>query len=213
MSWDDRGNSVEAWESAYAPGGHWDQINGDELTTAFCRVLLSNLPSEVAEWLAEPGRTVLDWGCARGQMVEGFREALPNAKVWGLDFSKWAIRQARAKYGGGFICANRTRTRWDCIVVSNVHEHVVDYIGLVHEHLKFCDGRYIILTPFNESLGQGEEMTPAEREQAGHAHVQKFGLDSFPVELDGWVRESQQIVEPGSIWPGQQLLIIYGGKK
>ena len=233
MSWANRGNSAEAWEGAFAPGGHWDEIGGDALTAAFGRCILENLIPEVTDYLELPGAVefpevesgipagrrdpdsahpwVLDWGCARGQITALLRERFPRAHVAGMDFARGAINQAVEQYGGHFIYEPtcRIRTRWDVIVNSNVLEHLPDPIGVLREHLSHTNAYYIILTPYEEDLNEGNDMTVEQRRAAGYGHVQRFGMADFPDEVGGARCIQRGIVEPGEAWPGHQLLLVY----
>ena len=233
MSWANRGNSAEAWEGAFAPGGHWDEIGGDALTECFGRCILENLNPEVMDYLELPdaverpevesgtpaGRRdpdsahpwVLDWGCARGQTTALLRERFPRARVVGLDFAERAITQARQRYGGHFIYEREGRIRWDwdVIVNSNVLEHLPDPIGAVREHLSHTNAYYIILVPYDENLDEGNDMTVAERQAAGHAHLHRFSMADFPDEVGGARCIQRGVVTPGSLWPGHQLLLVY----
>ena len=210
ISWD-RGNSREAWDDAFAPGGHWDKVNGDALTECFGRCILENLNPEVTEYLETARTWVLDWGCARGQTAVLFRERFPRARVVGLDFAERAITQARQRYGGHFIYEREGRIRWDwdVIVNSNVLEHLPDPIGVVREHLSHTNAYYIILVPYDENLDEGNDMTVAERQAAGHAHLHRFSTADFPDEVGGTRCIQRDVVEPGPAWPGHQLLLVY----
>jgi SAM-dependent methyltransferase len=211
VSWANRGNSAEAWEGAFAPGGHWDEIGGDALTECFGRCILENLNPEVTEYLETARRWVLDWGCARGQTTALLRERFPRAHVAGMDFARGAINQAVEQYGGHFIYEPtcRIRTRWDVIVNSNVLEHLPDPIGVVREHLSHPNAYYIILVPYEEDLNEGNDMTVEQRRAAGYGHVQRFGMADFPDEIGGARCIQRDMVEPGPAWPGQQLLLAY----
>lgn len=206
MSWDDRGNSAEAWDAAYAPGGHWDQVGGDAITEAFGSCLLEHLTDEVH---LDEAR-VLDWGCGRGQITGLIRERFPGSYAVGMDFSRTAVSQALRRYGPPFIYAPRCEVLgvWDVIVNSNTLEHMADPLSVVAEHLPHCE-TYVILTPHEEDLGPGAAMTVEQRVEAGHAHVQRFSRGWFPQELEDAECIQREVVVPGPAWPGEQLLVVY----
>lgn len=206
--WDGRGNGLQAWDDAYEEGGVWDEYNGGPRTRAFGEALLRGLNDNESGYMERFGCTVLDWGCGLGEITALLRGRFPDAVVTGLDFSETAIRRATETFGPPFIRADSIDTTYDVIVASNVHEHFVDYLGLTREHLARCRDMYVILTPYEENLGDGEAMTIAEREAAGHAHVHRFSDESFPADLDGW-RMVSRLVEPGPLWPGRQLMAVY----
>lgn len=162
----------------------------------------------------------LDWGCARGELVLMWRRLYPLAQVDGLDFSLPAIQVAQERAltagldNGRFIWhgTGAIEEHYDVIVTSNVMEHLVDPLRKMAEQMWMCDHYYVILTPFMEDLGGAdrEAMTPAERDAAGHTHVQKFDSDSFPPRIGtfGRVLCDTEVV-PGPIWPGRQMLVVY----
>lgn len=210
VSWENRGNSKEAWDEALRDGEVWDQAKGGLRTEAFGKALLAWLPEDLRRWMSQPGRSILDWGCAKGEMTALLRAAFPKATVAGLDFAQSGIDHALATYGPPFYCADSIPGRWDVIIASNVHEHFVDYLGLIDDHLKHTRRFYVILTPRDEHLGDGEGMTPKQREKAGHAHVQRFTEDSFPQQRHSWSKRYEGVVVPGPLWPGEQLVVVYG---
>lgn len=211
MSWGNRGNSREAWEGAFAIGGIWDQAGGDDRTAAFARVLIDLLPLEVEAYMSQPC-TVLDWGCARGNLTDALRRRFPEATVAGLDFAANAVEQARRRYGNPFIWSEDgiIHGTWDVIVASNVLEHVLDPIALMREHLAHTGHYYLALSPWEESLGPGEGLTPEQRQIQGHAHLHRFNRDTFPVEVDGWAKVSEGLAPMRAHWHGTQVLVVYG---
>lgn len=207
--WDGRGNGLAAWDDAYLPGGVWDQHNGGPRTRAFGVALLGFLDPVLHDYLSQPGRTMLDWGCGLGEIVALLREKYPEAVVAGMDFSLVAVMRAREAFGEPFLCDEEIADEYDVIIASNVHEHFVDYMGLMETHMAKAKDYYVVLTPLEEYLGDGESMTIAEREAAGHAHVHRFSLESFPQEMGEWYLFASGVVTPGPLWPGQQLALIY----
>lgn len=207
--WNDRGNDKDAWDDAYAKGGLWDEHKGGPRTEAFGNALLAWLPPQHADYLAAPGRTILDWGCGLGEITDLLRQRFPEAVVTGLDFSKTGIARAIEAFGAPFVRADSIEDYYDVIIASNVHEHFVDYLGLTMQQMAYCRGRYVILTPYEEHLGDAEQMTIVARNKAGHAHVHRFGDASFPEVIGGFRLASKGLVEPGPLWAGQQLALVY----
>lgn len=73
--------------------------------------------------LANTDSTILDYGCAVGFLMNGFR-ALGYTKVYGYDISEWAVSMARES--GNKILDNLCDFKPDVIVALDVFEHMVD---------------------------------------------------------------------------------------
>jgi hypothetical protein len=212
------GNDEAAWDLRFT-GGEWEAVQGDLLTTRFGECILDRMPAEVTDLCGMTGARLLDWGCARGQFVDMLRKRFPDAGVVdGIDHSSAGVYQAKELYGepgqSGFYWDPNgwIHGRYDVIFNSNVMEHLVDPIAKLREHLSACYGYYVILTPYEEPLGEErrEHMTPEQRHAEGHTHVQQFHLGDFPQQLEGFVRIAQiHDIEPGEVWPGYQLLVVY----
>lgn len=67
--------------------------------------------------------TILDYGCAVGFLIEGFKE-LGYEKVYGFDVSRWAISQAKKK--GLKILSKIEKKSFDIIICLDVLEHMAD---------------------------------------------------------------------------------------
>lgn len=210
-------NDQRSWDLRFTKG-QWDEVQGEQLTRRFAECILERLPGQVVKAIGH-GRT-LDWGCARGDLVLMWRVLFPEAEIDGLDFSLPAITTAQARAAnhdltnGKFIWHGHGNIEesYDVVVTSNVMEHLVEPLLKVAEHLPMVGRYYVILTPFMEDLGGAdrEAMTPIQRDMAGHTHVQKFGVESFPPALAGFHRAYLDTdVVPGPIWPGRQMLVVY----
>jgi cyclopropane fatty-acyl-phospholipid synthase-like methyltransferase len=69
----------------------------------------------------EPDQSVLDFGCAKGYWVRGFREY--GVKALGYDISEYAISQADSKVKE-FVSLNMPTRKFDFIVSRNTLEHI-----------------------------------------------------------------------------------------
>lgn len=69
----------------------------------------------------DPGQTVLDFGCAKGYWVRGFREY--GIKAFGCDTSKYALSTAD-KAVKKFLTPNVPDKKFDFIVSRNTFEHI-----------------------------------------------------------------------------------------
>lgn len=216
-------NTREAWDQMFQPGDHWDRVGGEEMTRTFAECIVAALP----EWITRDLETarIVDWGCARGDGVDVFRKAWPNARVIGVDHSLVGIQQARERFGDGspstgFIWRGDDQLEcgepFDTVICSNVMEHLEDPVRMLRQHLTSVRDFYIILTPYMEvAEPEWMAMSPTERRDAGHHHLHRLGLDSFP---DLTVDESERVwlrvfentgIVPGPIWPGVQMLLVY----
>jgi cyclopropane fatty-acyl-phospholipid synthase-like methyltransferase len=85
----------------------------------------------------EPGQTVLDFGCAKGYWVRGFREYGINA--FGCDVSKYALKTADSNVKK-FLTSNIPDRKFDYIVSRNTFEH------LDEEELEFVLKKFLEMT-------------------------------------------------------------------
>ncbi len=86
-----------------------------------------------------PGETVIDLGCGVGALARSIIERR-SAKVTGIDCSRANLERAAALCAGcepspQFVPGDITETRvpghFDCIVLSNVLEHIADRTGML----------------------------------------------------------------------------------
>src|SRR5437868_13929 len=87
-------NSRPWWDEYFQ--AKWELYGGRERTRLFMETIARGLPEAERSYLSEPGRSILDWGCALGEGVEVLEQAFPAARVAGLDFSQVAIEKAQA---------------------------------------------------------------------------------------------------------------------
>lgn len=66
---------------------------------------------------------ILDYGCAVGFLMEGFKE-LGYTNVYGYDVSKWAVKQAKNK--GLNILSSLKDKSFDIVICLDVLEHMSD---------------------------------------------------------------------------------------
>jgi len=213
-----KANTRDRWEARFH-GTEWADVEGSKLTETFAYCIVEALPIWVHRRLERA--SILDWGCALGEGVGVFRDTWPRATVAGEDFSIAAIEAAIEEFGGTFIHDpdGAILTPVDVLITSNVLEHIVEPLALMREQMVNVADFYILLVPFEEDLGSVEAMamTPQQRSDAGHTHVQRFDLTSFPLEITDeagrrWdMRVRKTDVVPGVVWPGRQMLCAYEG--
>jgi SAM-dependent methyltransferase len=112
-------------------------------------------------WLrAKPGGRLLDVGCGRGAMLEGFRSL--NWRVEGVEVDPKAAELARSKglqvRLGPLEEQQYSPDLFDVITLSHVIEHVHDPVGLLRECRRILrpGGRLVAITPNLESWGHKE---------------------------------------------------------
>ncbi len=192
-------NSRQWWDWYFRE--HWDKNQGRSQTTYFMQQLLMWLPERERQFIAKPGRTILDWGCALGDGVAALGAAFPESRVTGLDFSEQAILTARSRWPGKeFIQTSdgAIPASFDVIVTSNCLEHFAQPLATAAQHLRHVKSLYLVLVPYEEK--------PPLHDQ----HVARFARDTFPKQLDGFsLIFCREIPIDPPYWHGSQLLVIY----
>ena len=89
-------NSRAFWEQYFEDD--WGVNDGPLQSRHFMLQLLAHLPLPELQWLIEPDRSILDWGCATGEGTAVLARLLPNSQVTGLDFAKHAIDEASQRH-------------------------------------------------------------------------------------------------------------------
>jgi ubiquinone/menaquinone biosynthesis C-methylase UbiE len=131
------------------------------------------------ERVSGPGiiRSVLDVGCGEGTITHAVAEWLPQAQVFGIDFSKTGISCAETRYRRDNLRFVHDETsqmlshRYDLVMAFEVLEHVENWpqflgriAGAAQEFvlLTFPTGR---MRPFEKSIGHYRNFVPGEVEQ------------------------------------------------
>lgn len=76
-------------------------------------------------------QSILDVGCGNGRLLYGIKTVLPNADLFGIDFSAIGIERMKKEYGipGAVMDVydlNKLNRKFDFVVVNDVLEHVKD---------------------------------------------------------------------------------------
>jgi SAM-dependent methyltransferase len=181
--------------------GEWERNNGPAQTRYFMSRIAAELPEAERHYLARHALSILDWGCALGDGLDVLKQAFPQCRVVGQDFSLEAITRARRAYPHHeFIVGDEICSDFDVIIASNCLEHVGDPLRLADAHLASCRKLYVALVPFEE-----------QPLYAGHAS--RFDLDTFPPQLGAWRRIAALPIEMDArYWRGRQLLVVYGSQ-
>ena len=195
------------WENLFC-SGDWETAGGKMQTEYFAKLILSNIPDEVSEYLSIPGTKILDWGCALGQAVNLFQETFPKSKVTGLDFAEKAIEKATQLYLNSSFRSNPLDVftdHYDAIYTSNVLEHFRNPLNIVKEHISCAGKYYIVLVPYNQGRSEG----PIN----DGCHAYSFTEDSFPNNLYSkkFIKCYVKVIPPirPELWCENQILVIY----
>lgn len=135
----------------------WERFHGAGSPTYQLR---RRLVRPVIAQCLRPGDAALDFGCGTGDYLELLRAC--GATVDGVDFSEYALDIARKRYGGdssitlhqGDLYTFTPKRRYQCILISEVLEHVEDDAGLLRRTREWLvpGGRVIITVPFDPQL-------------------------------------------------------------
>jgi SAM-dependent methyltransferase len=209
-------NSPARWERRFA-SGEWAS-DGKFTTAAFGDVLVRHLSPRAREVLSTFGVTVLDWGCAFGELAERVKREFPNAVVVGQDWAPSAIEYGKRHFPlVDFQLSHDQRVDivYDVTISSNVYEHIPDYHDSLRHLLAHTSKLHIVLVPFNEWLGDEAESLPdaAAREAQGWTHVHRFLPPDFPPIRPFFTQHVDITLTPGPAWPGKQMLVEYHREK
>ncbi len=185
-------NSKEYWDDRFK-GDSWEANYGKEQTQYFANILLSYLPKEIFEDI----HSILDWGCALGQLCNQWKKKNKNCLMQGYDLSEEAINKARFLYPDIIFSYKKPILSFDAVVCSNVLEHLFNWKETLAELKTYSNKYVIILVPFETGIG-GE-------------HVINFREDDF-IDDDIIFKQIIQCNHP-YYWPGNQLMIIYKKEK
>ncbi len=192
-------NSLSWWNGYFE--AQWEANGGRDQTRYFISKLVDHLGARESAWLAQPGRSILDWGCAMGDGVDVLCHRFPSAKVTGLDFSQTAIEKAveqYPQYDFHLSADGNSPHTYDAIITSNCLEHFADPFDVAAGHIRFCKLLYVAMVPFRE-------------EHLHESHLLRFELDTFPAVIGGFRKLSSVCLFCGSLyWPGEQIIVTYG---
>ena len=173
-------NSRAFWEQYFEDD--WGVNDGPLQSRHFMLQLLAHLPLPELQWLIEPDRSILDWGCATGEGTAVLARLLPNSQVTGLDFAKHAIDEAEptasAKPNSSGHLRAKYRTTSTSSSRSNCLEHFEDPLAVATDHVRHCRSLYIILVPYKEHPLHDQ-------------HFAQFRDESFP-DSHWWLFEARR---------------------
>lgn len=145
-------NTKEYWDSRFK-SSDWALKGGNNQSLNFAEEQVKHLPIDSSF----TGK-ILDFGCAEGDAFPIYKKEYPNADLYGIDLSEFAINSATKRYGefAQFLIGDDNllvskKLSFDIIICSNVFEHLSDYKDVLGNLLKISP-IVIIVTPFNEYL-------------------------------------------------------------
>jgi hypothetical protein len=147
LGYDVEVNSEQYWNFRFG-SGDWSAKGGLSQTAAFAK-------SQVRRFqLGSDFRgSLCDFGCGAGDSFPVYRDAFPNARLFGVDFSRDAIDLCQARFGelATFICGDPSVVpECDVIVCSNVLEHIGDDLETAALLQSRCKKLFVIV-PYRES--------------------------------------------------------------
>ena len=175
-------NSRAFWEQYFEDD--WGVNDGPLQSRHFMLQLLAHLPLPELQWLIEPDRSILDWGCATGEGTAVLARLLPNSQVTGLDFAKHAIDEASQRHPEAkFVWTSEGEIPddFDVVVTSNCLEHFEDPLAVATDHVRHCRSLYIILVPYKEHPLHEQHFAQFRDESFPDSHRWLFEARSGPV--------------------------------
>ncbi len=199
-------NHQEYWDDRFK-SGDWTKNKGSLQTLFHYNVLLNHMPEWLKKEISNEKMSICDLGSGMGEGVNLFKKNFRDSKVTGVDFSDYAISEAKKKYSNAsFICSDISKfeKHFDVIISSHTLEHFEDPHELFNNILKLADKYFILIIPFQE-------------EELFKEHFYSFDYNFFPInmqhhELVHFKEIDKIFYEPLNYWDKEQILIIYANK-
>lgn len=167
-------NTKEHWENYFK--NEWEKNDGRNQTRLFAHFFLNTIS------LPKEARSLLDVGCALGDALSEINTRYPHLKLFGCDFSSYAIENARKTYGNIATFENwsfeEIKGYYDIIYCSNTLEHFENYLDISQKLLTHCKRLYILVPYLEMRNGQKLNVDP------NYQHVATFDKNSFDPLLE-----------------------------
>ncbi len=192
-------NTVEYWENRFK-SKDWQKFDGENQTKFFATLMIDNIPQDIKIDIKNNKYSILDFGCACGQLCNEIKESFPNSEITGIDFSSEAINRAKELYPNVNFRVNpldKNIDKFDVICCSNVLEHLLDWENYLTTFTQVSQKYIIILVPYlSEIFGE---------------HVVSFDLCDFKDNINGFNQVYHKIMDTNNsgYWNGKQLLVVY----
>jgi len=134
----------------------WGMEEGESEPIRRMKAQTAELLLKRVERFIRPGK-LLDVGCAAGH----FMEAAANRgwDVWGVEISEYSAALAKSKFGeriinGSFLDANLRENFFDCLLMSDVLEHLSDPHPALEKTCRLLrpGGLLVVVTPDTSAL-------------------------------------------------------------
>lgn len=195
-------NSKKYWDDRFKTR-NWDDFGGSEQTAFFSKVLLKNLPKWIHKQIQLERLSIVDLGCAEGELTKQLKEVFKNSKILGVDFSKDAIEIAKEKFSDVEFEVNSIENFnkiYDVSICSNVLEHFYNPFEQFKKIFKQTSKIVIVMMPFQE-------------EHLHDEHFYRFDYDDYKIEQEDFYLVYYKVINTKNYektyWPGKQILLIY----
>lgn len=114
----------------------------------------NNIYADLARFIPEGTRSILDVGCSLGDGCLKLKELMPDVEMAGCDFSKVGIDAAKKQSDEiDFFCLDVTKEDiprdFDCIFMVSILEHLKDYRPVIRKARNHCK-TLIVSCPYDE---------------------------------------------------------------
>jgi O-antigen biosynthesis protein len=203
-------NTKEYWNTRFEKD--WGLFDGPGQSRFFTRLAIDNLPCWFMDQIKSGHLTFLDWGCAQGDGTKIWTDYIECSKITGIDFSKVAIDKAIQCYpeicfiNEDWLQGNEDRIKyWDIVFSSNTLEHFQNLYEVLNTLSLRAKKAIVLVLPYRE-------------EDRIKEHLYTFTDDNIPESLPNgfrliWSKVVDSSKLPGSLWPGEQIVLIYADKQ
>ncbi len=171
-------NTKSYWDLRFG-SGDWERKGGHNQTELFAQSQTKILKRSIDKY-----ESLCDFGCGAGDSFPVYHKVWPGIKLYGVDFSEAAITICRSRYSriASFECGGWNSVPIvDCVICSNVLEHVDSDAEVVAGLLPRCK-RLFVIVPFKE-----EELSPEHLRLYDYSSFDEFNvLRKRVFESKGW---------------------------
>ena len=195
-------NSKKYWDERFKTG-NWDDFGGSQQTSFFSSILLKNLPKWIHQKIHSENLSIVDLGCAEGEMTKQLKDIFKNSKILGVDFSEDAINIAKKRFKNIEFEVNsieKFNKKYDVSMCSNVLEHFYNPFEQLKRIFEQTSKIVVIMMPFQEQNLHEE-------------HFYSFDYNDYKMEQDDFYLVYYKIINTKNYektyWLGKQILLVY----